>query len=146
MMIRTDVASLEHPLAATNAEPRAGTAARARPDVVGRAARLRSLSVPARVAYGVTCLYAAVFTFFAVARHLAFLSQRDDLGNMTQAIWATLHGHPLSTTTEAGNQLSRLGIHVDPFLLLLTPLWWLWSNPLMLVTLQALAVTAGAFP
>src|SRR5205814_2292463 len=83
MMIRTDVASLEHPLAATNAEPRAGTAARARPDVVGRAARLRSLSVPARVAYGVTCLYAAVFTFFAVARHLAFLSQRDDLGNMT---------------------------------------------------------------
>jgi uncharacterized membrane protein len=120
---------------------------RVRPTIIQRrVARLRSLTVAERVAYGATCTYAAIFTFFAIARHLAFLSQRDDLGNMTQAIWATLHGHPLSTTTEAGNQLSRLGIHVDPFLLLLTPLWWLWSSPLMLVTLQALAVTAGAFP
>jgi uncharacterized membrane protein len=111
-----------------------------------RAARVRSLTLGQRVAYTSTCIYAATFTFFAIARHLAFLSQRDDLGNMTQAIWATLHGHLLSTTTEAGDQVSRLGIHVDPFLVLLTPLWWVWSSPLMLVTLQALAVSAGALP
>jgi uncharacterized membrane protein len=119
---------------------------RLREGLLGRAARVRSLTVAERVVYGATCIYAAVFTFFAIARHLAFLSQRDDLGNMTQAIWATLHGHLLSTTTEAGDQVSRLGIHVDPFLLLLTPLWWVWSSPLMLVTLQALAVSAGALP
>ena len=117
------------------------------PASLGRAAvRLRSLTVAGRVAYGATCVYAGVFTLFAIARHEAFLSQRDDLGNMTQAIWATLHGHFLSTTTESGAQVSRLGIHVDPFLVLLTPLWWLWSSPLLLVTLQALAVSAGAVP
>lgn len=110
------------------------------------AGRLRSLTAAERLAYGTTCVYAAVFTLFAVARHLAFLSQRDDLGNMTQAIWATLHGHFLSTTTESGAQVSRLGIHVDPFLVLLTPLWWVWSNPLLLVILQSIAVSAGSLP
>jgi uncharacterized membrane protein len=65
---------------------------------------------------------------------------------MTQAIWATLHGHFLSTTTESGAQVSRLAIHVDPFLVLLAPLWWVWSSPVMLVVLQALAVSAGALP
>jgi uncharacterized membrane protein len=120
---------------------------RVRAGSFGRAAvRLRSLTVAERLAYGATCIYGAIFTVFATARHLAFLSQKDDLGNMTQAIWATLHGHLLSTTTETGAQVSRLGIHVDPFLLLLTPLWWLWSSPLMLVTVQALAVSAGALP
>jgi uncharacterized membrane protein len=136
-----------HPLAATDAEPRPIRAGHTLREVGARAAgRFRSLSLSARVAYGVTCIYAAVFTFFAVARHLAFLSQRDDLGNMTQAIWSTLHGHFLSTTTESGDQVSRLAIHIDPFLVLLTPLWWVWSSPLLLVVVQALAVSAGALP
>ena len=38
-----------------------------------------------------------------------------------QAIWSTLHGHFLETTTPNGHQLNRLGVHVDPFLLLLVP-------------------------
>jgi uncharacterized membrane protein len=109
-------------------------------------ARLGAMTVAERVAYGSTCLYAAAFTFFAIVRHLAFLSQKEDLGTMAQAISTTLHGHFLATTTEAGDQVSRLGVHVDPFLVLLTPLWFVWSSPLMLVTLQALAVSAGAFP
>src|SRR5437016_6081811 len=121
-------------------------AGRVRPGALARRlTRLRALTAAERVAYGGTCLYAAVFTVFAIARHLAFLSQRDDLGNMTQSIWTTLHGHFLSTTMESGAQISRLGVHVDPFLVLLAPVWWLWPSPLMLVSLQALAVSAGAF-
>jgi uncharacterized membrane protein len=109
-------------------------------------ARLRRLTVAERVAYGSTCLYAAVFTFFAIARHLAFQSQQLDLGDMTQTIWNTAHGHFLETTMQSGDQIVRLGVHVDPFLMLLVPLWWVWSSPLMLVTFQALAVSAGALP
>jgi uncharacterized membrane protein len=109
-------------------------------------ARLRTLSLGERVAYGSTCVYAAVFTVFAVVRHLAFQTGRYDLGTMTQAIWNTAHGHFLESTTESGQQLTRLAVHVDPFLVLLVPLWWIWSSPLMLVTLQAIAVSAGALP
>jgi uncharacterized membrane protein len=118
-----------------------------RPIHVGQAlARLRTLTLAERVAYGSTCLYAAVFTFFAVARHLAYQSQQLDLGDMTQAIWNTVHGHVLEVTTQDGGQMVRLGVHVDPFLVLLAPIWWVWSSPLMLVTLQAVAVSAGALP
>jgi uncharacterized membrane protein len=109
-------------------------------------ARLRTLTLIERVAYGSICLYAGLFTFFAISRHLAFQSQQLDLGDMTQAIWNTSHGHFLETTMQDGGQIVRLGVHVDPFLVLLVPLWWVWSSPLMLVTLQALAVSAGALP
>jgi uncharacterized membrane protein len=109
-------------------------------------ARLRALTLAERVVYASTCLYAALFAFFAVVRYLSFQSQRDDLGNMTQAIWSTLHGRFLENTSEAGTQFVRLGSHVDPFLALLAPLWWVWSSPTMLLTLQALAVSAGALP
>jgi uncharacterized membrane protein len=108
--------------------------------------RLRALTAAERVAYGATSVYAAVFTFFAVARHLAFRSQELDLGDMTQAIWNTLHGHLLQVTMQNGDQVSRLAVHVDPFLVLLVPVWWIWPSPLMLLVLQALAVAAGAFP
>src|SRR5204862_6877609 len=56
------------------------------------------------------------------------------------------HGHLLQTTPVAGREISRLGIHVDPFLVLLVPFWWLWSSPLMLLVVPALAVSAGALP
>jgi uncharacterized membrane protein len=65
---------------------------------------------------------------------------------MTQAIWTTAHGHLLETTSDTGRQISRLGIHTDVFLVLLVPLWRLWSSPLLLLTLQALTVSAGALP
>ena len=49
---------------------------------------------------------------------------RFDLGNMVQAVWSTTNGRPLETTDGAtGEQIVRLGVHVDPFLVLLAPLW-----------------------
>jgi uncharacterized membrane protein len=65
---------------------------------------------------------------------------------MTQAIWSTSHGRFLETTEVAGTQITRLGVHVDPMLAVLAPLWRLWPSPLMLVTVQALAVASGAVP
>ena len=140
------MASIET-VAEVEADRRLVGRAHARPVAVRRVlTRLGAMTTAARVAYGATSVYAATFTFFAIARHLAFLSQKEDLGTMAQAISTTLHGHFLATTTEAGEQVSRLGVHADPLLLLLTPLWVVWSSPLMLVTVQALAVSAGALP
>jgi len=108
--------------------------------------RAASASVAVRVVYAGVGAYATLFVFAAVMHFVVYKTARPDLGNMVQAIWTTLHGHFLETTTLTGNQVNRLGVHVDPFLVLLVPLYWLWSSPLMLVVLQAIAVSSGALP
>src|ERR671936_1232696 len=90
--------------------------------------------------------YTLVFAAAAVADYVGFRSARFDLGNAVQAIWSTAHGRVLETTAVAGEQLPRLGSHVDPLLVLFTPFWLLWSSPVMLLVAQAAAVSAGALP
>jgi uncharacterized membrane protein len=81
-----------------------------------------------------------------VLHFLVFRTGKFDNGNMVQAIWNSLHGDILETTSLTGQQASRLSGHVDPFLLLLAPLFWIWSSPVLLPVLQVLAVASGALP
>ena len=90
--------------------------------------------------------YAAGFSALSILRDRAFETGRFDLGNMVQAVWATAHGHPLRVTDLHGDQISRLGAHVDPILVLFAPLWWLWPSADMLLAAQAVAVALGALP
>jgi uncharacterized membrane protein len=94
-------------------------------------------AIALRFVYGGTILYALLFASWAILHWVVFKEARFDLGNMVQAIWNTLHGHFLETTTATGHQRDRLGFHVDPFLLLFAPL---------LPVVQALAVASGALP
>jgi uncharacterized membrane protein len=106
----------------------------------------RQATVATRVVYAGVAAYAALFVFAAVVHFLVFKTPRGDLGNMVQAVWNTMHGHFLETTTPHGHQHDRLGSHVDPALLLFVPLLWIWSSPLVLPIVQALAVASGALP
>jgi uncharacterized membrane protein len=103
-------------------------------------------TVALRVVYAGVAAYAVLFVFAAVVHYLVFGEARFDLGNMVQPIWNTLHGHVLELTGPSGSQGSRLGTHVDPFLVLLVPFFWIWSSPLLLLVVQVLAVTSGALP
>lgn len=87
-----------------------------------------------------------LFAALSVARHRAFWTGRFDLGNMVQAVWSTAHGRPLETTEVGGEQISRLGAHADPILVLFAPLWRLWPSPEMLLVSQAALVSLGALP
>jgi uncharacterized membrane protein len=79
--------------------------------------------------------------------YLSFRLGRYDLGNMVQAVWSTADGRPLETTNGAtGEQMTRLGSHVDPILAALTPLWLVAPSPLTLVAVQVGAVALGALP
>lgn len=102
--------------------------------------RLRLVVWFAIVAFG------AGFGALSTLRHLAFNTGRFDLGNMTQAVWATAHGRVLSVTDLQGDQISRLGAHFDPILAGFAPLWWLWPDPTMLLVVQAAAIAVGAWP
>jgi uncharacterized membrane protein len=65
---------------------------------------------------------------------------------MVQAVWSTAQGRPLETTDIAGEQFSRLGAHVDPILVLFTPLAWTGALPQALLVAQAAIVALGALP
>lgn len=106
----------------------------------------RSLELVERAVYITAAAYAALFAVAVVLYYLNYQEARLDLGNMVQAVWSTVHGHPFQQTTPLGNQASRLGGHVEPMLLLLAPLWLVWSSPLALLVLQALAVASGVLP
>lgn len=79
--------------------------------------------------------------------YVTFRLGRFDLGNMVQAVWSTTQGRPLETTHgTTGEQIVRLGGHVDPFLVLLAPLWVVWQSPLVLAFAQVAFVSLGALP
>jgi uncharacterized membrane protein len=103
-------------------------------------------AIALRVVYAAVAAYAALFVSAAVLHYAVFETPRADLGNMVQPVWNTLHGHFLQATTSSGHEESRLGAHVDPFLLVFIPFLWLWSSPLVLPIVQALAVASGALP
>ncbi len=101
---------------------------------------------PRRLLWAAIAAYATGFTALSALRHRAFETGRFDLGNMVQAVWSTAHGRPLRMTDLAGEQVSRLGSHVDPLLAVFAPLWWVWPRPELLLTVQAIAVSLGALP
>ena len=101
---------------------------------------------PRTLVVAASAAYAAGFSALSILRDRAFETGRFDLGNMVQAVWATAHGHPLRVTDLHGDQISRLGAHVDPILVLFAPLWWLWPSADMLLVAQAIAIALGALP
>jgi uncharacterized membrane protein len=103
-------------------------------------------AVALRVVYAGMAAYAVLFLFAAIVHYAVFKEARFDLGDMVQSIWSTLQGHFLEGTTATGHQGSRLGFHVDPFLVLFVPLFWIWSSPVLLLVVQVLAVASGALP
>jgi uncharacterized membrane protein len=116
--------------------------------IVGVNAYLARVPLPTAraVTYFSAALWSVGFAAASTIRYSDFGDRRYDLGNFTQAIWTTAHGHLLEVTEVGGAQVSRLGIHVDPIIVLFAPLWWLWPSPVMLLTCQAMALASGAIP
>ena len=101
----------------------------------------------ALVVWGAMAVWSTVL--FTVVRDgfVNFRIGRYDLGNMVQAVWSTAQGRPLETTDgQTGEQVVRLASHVDPFLVLLSPLWVIWPSPLALALAQIVVVASGALP
>jgi uncharacterized membrane protein len=97
--------------------------------------------------WGAMVAWSAVLFLLVRNAYLGFRLGRFDLGNMVQAVWSTTDGRPLEITHGAtGEQIVRLGGHVDPFLVLLAPLWLVWPSPLGLALAQIAVVSLGALP
>ena len=90
-------------------------------------------------------LYILYFTSASFLRYDNFYTGRFDLGNMDQAVWNTLHGRIFQITDPNGtNIISRLSFHADFILVLIAPLYKIWSSPKTLLLLQTFILGFGA--
>lgn len=121
-------------------------------------ARLRAFIATPRgwrltLAWGFVLLGIALLIYFggqrALVRYQSYQASAFDLGNMDQAVWNTLHGHPFRFTNRGldwNGPPTRLGIHVEPILLLIAPLYLIHQGPATLIALQSVALALGAIP
>jgi uncharacterized membrane protein len=108
---------------------------------------LKKKYLPDIILYLCIALFVVYFTHLSFARHDNFYSLRLDLGNMDQTVWNVVHGNGFTLTDPMGEkQMSRTGIHADFLLILLAPLYLIWSNPKMLLLVQVVVVSLGALP
>ncbi len=86
------------------------------------------------------------FTASGFLRYENFFTGRFDLGNMDQTVWNTAHGRIFELTDPNGIQItSRLAFHADFILIFLSPFYFLWSDPRVLILIQSAVVAGGAF-
>lgn len=91
-----------------------------------------------------TLLFFVYFSLVSVLRHNNFYTGRFDLGNMAQTVWNTSQGRIFEMTNPNGTDvLSRLAFHADFILILFAPLYALWSDPKLLLLIQAIVVSIG---
>jgi uncharacterized membrane protein len=85
--------------------------------------------------------YVALNVMRAQAKLAAF-ADLNQLGLFSQSFWTLLHGHPFANTHETldGSLGSHFGIHFSPTLLLITPVYAFFRDPIVLMAAQALAL------
>ena len=67
------------------------------------------------------------------------------MGNLNQAVWNTARGNWFHLTNQPGT-VNRLSLHVEPILIPISWLYWIYSGPPTLLVLQAVIVALGAIP
>uniref|UniRef100_A0A7C1FT78 DUF2079 domain-containing protein n=1 Tax=Caldilinea aerophila TaxID=133453 RepID=A0A7C1FT78_9CHLR len=90
-------------------------------------------------------LYGVIFTWLAWEMHAGMRTHRSDLGQIDQAIWNSSRGR-LLTQTDNGFEATRLTDHVEPILVLISPIYWLWDDVRAILLLQAAAAAIGVLP
>jgi len=88
--------------------------------------------------------YTLLFSWLAIQRYLA-INTGYDLAQYDQIIWNSLQGR-LFWQTYVTDAPMFLGKSFTPILLALVPLYAVWSNPIVLLCVQTIALSVAAFP
>lgn len=90
-------------------------------------------------------LYIAYFGWYTLRVSDYYQFGGFDLAIYDQAVWNTAHGRWFHSTYQPGWD-SLLADHVEPILLPISLLYWLWPSPDMLLLIQTVALALGALP
>lgn len=97
-----------------------------------------------RILWCLALLFFAVLVSVGAARHFSFSSSGIDMGVTDQAVWNTTRGNVLFSSMD-GN-INHLGAHFEPVLFLIAPLYLIWPDIMVLIVIQALALSLAVFP
>jgi uncharacterized membrane protein len=89
--------------------------------------------------------YAIFFSIQLLLHYYSFGSRALDLGNMGQSIWNISQGRFFHQTSQPG-VTNRLSLHVEPILIPISLLYYLYSGPEILFIFQSIVVPLGALP
>ena len=99
------------------------------------------------------CGYGAMFGWLSLSAYWAYSMHALDMGNMGQAAWNTIHGHPFAFTNmrlpyniEAWRTTTRLSFHVEALFPLISLVYLGYPHPESLLILQTAALAMGAIP
>lgn len=88
--------------------------------------------------------YNFYFILASFLKYENYYNGRFDLGNMAQTVWNTFHGNIFMLTDPNGiREISRLAFHADFILILLSPLYFIWEDPRMLLLIQTIVLSFG---
>lgn len=92
-------------------------------------------------------IYITTFSYLSIKRLLSLHSHYYDLGIMDQVIYNTSRGRFFQMThPDLGVQISRIGIHFDPIMTLIAPLYIIKPTPEILLITQTCILALGAIP
>lgn len=97
-------------------------------------------------------VYAVYFSYFSILRYKTLYASYFDLGIMHQTVYNTYRALITGdmnrilelTNPFGGEQITRMAIHNDMFLGLISPLYFIYSGPETLLILQTLVTAFGA--
>ena len=92
------------------------------------------------VAVGVV-LYAVVYSFITVTRHLTFRTHALDLGYYVQLTWNLARGAGPRVSLP---EMNAWGDHFSPIMYLFVPAFWIAPGPVVLLVAQSTALALGA--
>ncbi len=98
-----------------------------------------------------TAGYGLLFGWLSLEAYWGYQMHALDMGNMGQAAWNTVHGHPFFFTNmrlhyaiEAWNTTTRLSFHVEPLFPFISLVYLVRPSPESLLVLQTMAIASGA--
>lgn len=102
-----------------------------------------NLSVSANKHLGkIALLYFLIVSLLAVLRHFSINTHGYDLGIFDQVVWKySKLASPFSSILSK----NMLGEHFSPILMLLAPLYWIWSSPVVLLVAQTFFLALGGW-
>jgi len=100
--------------------------------------------ISSRSIYILIVLSAIIYSFLTITLYNHFQMPGLDFGLANQVIWHYSHWQ-IPTASSLKHLANMWGDHFNPILLLAAPLYWLWSDPKILLIFDALIVCAGSW-
>ena len=94
--------------------------------------------------YLLIMVYIVIFSTLSILQHNRFNTYGFDLGIHDQILWGYSQGHIPMFSSLLG--MFGLGDHMTPIMILLTPLYWIYSDVRSLLFFQCVFLSLGALP